>query len=54
MMFTLRPVVIYQIPLLTLCCNPLSFLRYKALTPLSKGNVGYVLQRGLCGSASKV
>ena len=54
MMFTLRPVVIYQIPLLTLCCNPVSFLRYKALTSLSKGKVGYVIQRSLCGSVSKV
>jgi len=55
MMFTPRPVS--DLPnslLLKPCCNLLRFLRYKALTPLSKGKMGYVIQRGLCSSVSKV
>ena len=54
MMFTLRPVVIYQIPLLTPCCNPLRFLLYKALILLPKDETVYVIQPGLSGSVSKV
>jgi len=46
--------VIYQIPLLTPCCNPLSFLLYKALTLLPKDEMVYAIQPGLCDSVSKV